>query len=147
MAWAKFVVLSSLVLGLPVLGLAKFDVDSLALKFQWQHIDPTLPRSSTYCNQKMEEQDMTQGCKPLNTFVHEPLEKVQAVCFQENVICKDGQTNCYWSKCKMHTTDCHLLNPSMYPNCRYQTFQKDRYIIVACQGNPFVPVHYETSEE
>lgn len=100
MAWAKLVVLFSLVLGLPLLGLAQFGVDSLALKFQRHHIDPTLPHSRAYCNLKMEEQDVTQGCKPLNTLVHEPLEKVQAVCLQENVICKDGQTNCYWSKSK-----------------------------------------------
>ncbi|XP_002718087.1 ribonuclease pancreatic [Oryctolagus cuniculus] len=138
-----------LVLGLLMLGLAQsvLDNESPAKKFQRQHIDPKLPLSSTYCNKKMEQQDMTQGCKPLNTFVHEPLKKIQAVCFQEKVTCKDGKTNCYRSTSKMHTTDCSLLDTSKYPDCKYQTVQKERYIILACEGNPFVPVHFDASVE
>ncbi|XP_008052701.1 ribonuclease pancreatic [Carlito syrichta] len=124
--------------------------ESRAMKFQRQHMDSGSSPSSntTYCNEMMRRRNLTQGrCKPVNTFVHEPLEDVQAVCFQGNVNCKNGQTNCYRSSSSMHITDCRLTGSSKYPNCAYRTTRKERHIIVACEGNPYVPVHFDASVE
>ncbi|XP_013364002.1 PREDICTED: ribonuclease pancreatic-like, partial [Chinchilla lanigera] len=87
------------------------DKESSAMRFQRQHVDSgSSPGSNpNYCNEMMKRRNMTQGrCKPVNTFVHQPLADVQAVCFQKNVPCKNGQTNCYQSSSNMHITDCRL---------------------------------------
>uniref|UniRef100_A0A8C9D388 Ribonuclease A-domain domain-containing protein n=1 Tax=Panthera leo TaxID=9689 RepID=A0A8C9D388_PANLE len=98
-----------------------------------------------YCNGLMayvrgrKRRQMTDGrCKPVNTFVHEPLADVQDVCLQGNVTCKNGQPNCHQSFSKMSITDCHLRPGSRYPRCTYETTQKHKYIIVACEGDPYV---------
>ncbi|XP_031218510.1 ribonuclease pancreatic [Mastomys coucha] len=102
--------------------------------------------SPTYCNQMMKRRDMTKGsCKPVNTFVHEPLADVQAICSQENVTCKNGNSNCYKSSSALHITDCRLKGNSKYPNCDYKTSHYQKHIIVACDGNPYVPVHFDAS--
>jgi pancreatic ribonuclease len=121
--------------------------ETSAMKFQRQHMDSDgSPTSSTYCNQMMTRRNMTQSsCKALNTFVHESLADVQAVCFQENVTCKNGQTNCYKSTASMSITECRVTSGSKYPNCDYTTTQKKQHIIVACEGSPYVPVHYDAS--
>ncbi|XP_036054629.1 ribonuclease pancreatic [Onychomys torridus] len=121
--------------------------ETSAMKFKRQHVDSGSPSSSpTYCNQMMQRREMTKGsCKPVNTFVHESLEDIQAVCSQENVKCKNGRTNCYKSRSALHITDCHLTGSSKYPNCQYKTSQQQKHIIVACEGNPFVPVHFDAS--
>nr|XP_005603249.2 ribonuclease pancreatic isoform X1 [Equus caballus] len=140
-------VLVLLVLGCVQLSLGK---ESPAMKFERQHMDSgsTSSSNSTYCNQMMKRRNMTQGwCKPVNTFVHEPLADVQAICLQKNITCKNGQSNCYQSSSSMHITDCRLTSGSKYPNCAYRTSQKERHIIVACEGNPYVPVHFDASVE
>ncbi|EGW13148.1 ribonuclease pancreatic [Cricetulus griseus] len=122
--------------------------ESAAMKFERQHMDSTVATSSspTYCNQMMKRRNMTQGsCKPVNTFVHESLADVHAVCSQENVKCKNGKSNCYKSHSALHITDCRLKGNAKYPNCDYQTSQHQKHIIVACEGNPFVPVHFDAS--
>ncbi|KFO32889.1 Ribonuclease pancreatic [Fukomys damarensis] len=45
----------------------------------------------------------------------------------------------------MHITDCRLTSNSKYPNCSYRTSQMERSIVVACEGNPYVPVHFDAS--
>ncbi|MXQ98046.1 hypothetical protein E5288_WYG020070 [Bos mutus] len=103
--------------------------------------------SSNYCNLMMCCRKMTQGkCKPVNTFVHESLADVKAVCSQKKVTCKNGQTNCYQSKSTMRITDCRETGSSKYPNCAYKTTQVEKHIIVACGGKPSVPVHFDASE-
>ncbi|KAL1781140.1 pancreatic ribonuclease [Sigmodon hispidus] len=119
-----------------------------AMKFERQHMDSdgSSTNSPTYCNQMMKRRSMTEGsCKPVNTFVHEPLADVQAVCSQENVTCKNGRNNCYKSRSALHITDCRLKGSSKYPDCQYQTSQQQKHIIVACEGTPFVPVHFDAS--
>ncbi|ELV13312.1 ribonuclease pancreatic [Tupaia chinensis] len=140
-------VLLLLVLGWVQPSLGK---ESPAKKFLRQHMDSegSSDNTSTYCNQMMTRRNMTKGwCKAVNTFVHESLASVQAVCFQENVTCKNGNTNCYKSTSSMHITDCRLTGSSKYPNCAYRTSQKQRHIIVACEGSPYVPVHFDASVE
>nr|ACT98223.1 pancreatic ribonuclease [Colobus angolensis] len=146
------ILLPVLVLVLLVLGWAQPSLgkESQAEKFQRQHMDSgsSPSSSSTYCNQMMKRRNMTQGwCKPLNTFVHEPLVDVQNVCFQEKVTCKNGQTNCFKSNSRMHITECRLTDGSKYPNCAYRTSSMERHIIVACEGSPYVPVHFDDSVE
>nr|P00680.1 RecName: Full=Ribonuclease pancreatic; AltName: Full=RNase 1; AltName: Full=RNase A [Galea musteloides] len=122
--------------------------ESSAMKFQRQHMDSDgHPDTNTnYCNEMMVRRSMTQGrCKPVNTFVHEPLEAVQAVCSQKNVPCKNGQTNCYQSHSSMRITDCRVTSSSKYPNCSYRMTQAQKSIIVACEGTPSVPVHFDAT--
>ncbi|XP_034354591.1 ribonuclease pancreatic-like [Arvicanthis niloticus] len=148
MGLEKFLVLFPLfvlVLGWVQPSLGK---ESSAAKFKRQHMDPEGSSSSspTYCNQMMKSREMTKGtCKPVNTFVHESLEDVQAVCSQENVTCKNGRSNCYKSRATIQITDCRLKGNSKYPNCDYKTSRVQKHIIVACEGNPSVPVHFDGS--
>ncbi|KAK2506687.1 hypothetical protein MC885_002271 [Smutsia gigantea] len=149
MAQKSVVLLPLLVLALLVLGCV-LGKESPFMKFQRQHMDPgSAPSgSSSYCNQMMRRRNMTQGwCKPVNTFVHEPLEDVEAVCLQGNVTCKNGQPNCHQSRSSMRITDCRLTGGSKYPNCAYRASPKERYIIVACEGKPYLPVHFDASVE
>ncbi|XP_066198925.1 ribonuclease pancreatic [Saccopteryx leptura] len=141
-----------LVLVLLVLGWVQPSLgkESRTKKFQRQHMDPggNASGNSIYCNQMMRRRKMTEGrCKPVNTFVHEPLVDVQAICLQGNITCKNGQPNCHKSNSSMNITDCRLTNGSKYPNCQYKTSSKERQIIVACEGNPYVPVHFDGSVE
>ncbi|KAM5235521.1 ribonuclease pancreatic-like [Ctenodactylus gundi] len=123
--------------------------ESPAQKFQRQHMDSgSSPRKgSPYCNKMMKARKMTQhSCKSFNSFIHEPLKAVQAVCSQNNIRCKDRKhNNCYKSKSQMSITDCQLEGSSKYPKCSYKTFPKKKHIIVACTGKPKVPVHYDGS--
>nr|P04060.1 RecName: Full=Ribonuclease pancreatic; AltName: Full=RNase 1; AltName: Full=RNase A [Hystrix cristata] len=122
--------------------------ESSAMKFERQHMDSSGSPSSNsnYCNEMMRRRNMTQDrCKPVNTFVHEPLADVRAVCFQKNVACKNGQTNCYQSNSLMHITDCRVTGSSKYPDCSYGMSQLERSIVVACEGSPYVPVHFDAS--
>nr|Q9WTT5.1 RecName: Full=Ribonuclease pancreatic; AltName: Full=RNase 1; AltName: Full=RNase A; Flags: Precursor [Acomys cahirinus]CAB41464.1 pancreatic ribonuclease [Acomys cahirinus] len=119
-----------------------------AMKFERQHMDSAGSSSSspTYCNQMMKRREMTKGsCKRVNTFVHEPLADVQAVCSQKNVTCKNGKKNCYKSRSALTITDCRLKGNSKYPDCDYQTSHQQKHIIVACEGSPYVPVHFDAS--
>uniref|UniRef100_A0A8C2RRH1 Ribonuclease A-domain domain-containing protein n=1 Tax=Capra hircus TaxID=9925 RepID=A0A8C2RRH1_CAPHI len=78
--------------------------------------------NSNYCNLMMKRRRMTHGrCKPVNTFVHESLDDVKAVCSQKNITCKNGQPNCYQSNSTMNITDCRETGSSKYPNCAYKT--------------------------
>uniref|UniRef100_A0A673TRP8 Ribonuclease A family member 1, pancreatic n=1 Tax=Suricata suricatta TaxID=37032 RepID=A0A673TRP8_SURSU len=144
-----FILFPLLVLVLLVLGCVQTSLgkESRVMKFQRQHMDSdTTSSSPNYCNEMMKRRNMTDGwCKPVNTFVHEPLADVQAVCLQGNVTCKNGQPNCHQSVSKMNITDCRLKRGSKYPRCTYQTAQKEKYIIVACEGDPYVPVHFDNS--
>lgn len=132
--------------------------ESPDMRFQRQHMDPggLSNRSPTYCNTMMRRRGMANGwCKEKNTFVHEPLADVQAVCFQENVPCRNGRNNCYKSRSPMHITECNLKPTYRHvihcdPNggsrdrkCDYLTSHYQKHIIVACEGNPYVPVHLD----
>nr|Q8VD83.2 RecName: Full=Ribonuclease pancreatic; AltName: Full=RNase 1; AltName: Full=RNase A; Flags: Precursor [Sundamys muelleri] len=117
-------------------------------KFKRQHMDTegSSKSSPTYCNQMRSPQEMTKGsCKPVNTFLHEPLEDVQAICSQDKVTCKDGKSNCHKSSSTLHITDCCLKGSSNYPKCNYTTTESQKHIIIACDGNPYVPVHFDAS--
>lgn len=136
-----------LVLVLLVLGWVQPSLgkESRAEKFRRQHMDSDNSRSDpNYCNQMMRSRGMTKEfCKPVNTFIHESAVDVQAVCLQGNVTCKNGQPNCHRSSSSMNVTDCRLTSGSKHPECVYQTSQKKRHIIVACEGKPYVPVHFD----
>nr|Q8VD91.1 RecName: Full=Ribonuclease pancreatic alpha-type; AltName: Full=RNase 1 gamma; Flags: Precursor [Rattus fuscipes]CAC86437.1 pancreatic ribonuclease alpha [Rattus fuscipes] len=143
----SFILFSLLVL---VLGWVQPSLgrESSADKFKRQHMDTegSSKSSPTYCNQMMKRRDMTNGsCKPVNTFVHEPLEDVQAICSQGQVTCKNGKSNCYKSSSTLHITDCRLKGSSKYPNCDYTTTDSQKQLIIACDGNPYVPVHLDDS--
>nr|AHI58743.1 pancreatic ribonuclease [Enhydra lutris] len=144
-----FILFLPLVLVLLVLGcvqpfLAK---ESQAEKFLQQHMDPdTSTVTSSYCNEMMKHRNRTVGfCKPVITFIHQPLPDVQVICFQGNVRCKNGQSNCHQSSSKMRITDCRLKKGSKYPKCDYKTQQLQKSIIVACECVQYETVHFDGS--
>nr|AGF41079.1 RNase1 beta1 [Tadarida brasiliensis] len=148
MAQEKSLILFSvLALVLLVLGLVQPSLgqETPAERFQRQHMDSdgNPNNNPNYCNQMMRRRRMTEGrCKPVNTFVHEPLVDVRAICIQPNIRCRNGQNNCHKSRSSMRVTDCRLKNGSRYPNCAYHTSPAKRQITVACDGNR-VPVHFD----
>ncbi|XP_032774083.1 ribonuclease pancreatic delta-type [Rattus rattus] len=117
--------------------------------FKRQHMDPGSPPNSrpTYCNQMMKRRGMTKGsCKRVNTFLHESWAKVQAICSQRQMTCKtSSKKNCHKSSSPLHITECRLKGSSKYPKCDYTTTNSQKHIIIACEGNPLVPVHYDAS--
>ncbi|OWK09486.1 hypothetical protein Celaphus_00006495 [Cervus elaphus hippelaphus] len=140
MALKSLVLLSVLVLVLLLLVRVQPSLgkESAAAKFRRQHMDAGSSSSgnANYCNQMMKRRRMTHGrCKPVNTFVHESLDNVKAVCSQKNITCKNGQPNCYQSNSTMNITDCRETGSSKYPNCAYKTSQKQKYITVASCTN------------
>ena len=148
MAPKSLVLLSLLVLVLLVWVQPSLGKESAAAKFRRQHMDSGSSSSgnSNYCNLMMKRRRMTHGrCKPVNTFVHESLDDVKAVCSQKKVACKNGQINCYQSNSAMRITDCRQTGSSKYPNCAYKTTRAEKRIIVACEGKPCVSVHFDAS--
>ncbi|KAM5235253.1 ribonuclease pancreatic-like [Ctenodactylus gundi] len=148
--WKSLILCPVLLLVLLELGWVQPSLgkETSAQKFLRQHVDSggSPSSGSSYCDQMMRARNMTQSrCKPLNTFVHEPLADVQAVCSQKNVPCKNGNSNCYQSNSNMHITECRLTGSSKYPTCLYNTVQREKRIVVACEGSPYVPVHYDAS--
>ncbi|XP_049624947.1 ribonuclease pancreatic-like [Suncus etruscus] len=122
--------------------------ESRAMRFRRQHIDSDNPcaGSITYCDVMMRRQNMTQGaCKPLNTFVHASIPVVDAVCNNNFTACANGQRVCHQSSSRMILTDCVLKSRSVYPNCTYWTNPAIKNILVVCDGNPYVPVHFDSS--
>ncbi|XP_059036995.1 ribonuclease pancreatic-like [Mustela lutreola] len=144
-----FILFLPLVLVLLVLGYVQPSLakETQAEKFLRQHMDPdTSTVTASYCNKMMKHRNIMVGdCKLVNTFIHEPLPDVQAVCFQGNVPCKNTKPNCHKSSSKMRITDCHLKKEAKYPKCEYETQQLRKSIIVTCEGNPYVPVHFNGS--
>nr|XP_031528841.1 ribonuclease pancreatic [Vicugna pacos] len=120
--------------------------ESAAERFERQHMDSgNSPGNNTnYCNQMMKRRNMTLvRCKPVNTFIHESLEDVQAICSEKNITCKNGKYNCHQSNSTMNITDCRQTGSSRYPNCVYTTKELQKHIIIACEGNVSVPVHFD----
>uniref|UniRef100_A0A4X2LPU8 Ribonuclease A-domain domain-containing protein n=1 Tax=Vombatus ursinus TaxID=29139 RepID=A0A4X2LPU8_VOMUR len=115
-------------------------------KFQRQHMDPEhlTTNNTQYCNLMMKARNMTKGiCKPVNTFIHEPKEIVDAVCQEANITCKNGQPNCHQSSLPLNLTHCRQTGASKYPNCQYRASYLTKQIIVACEGKVYVPVHFD----
>ncbi|XP_068953578.1 ribonuclease pancreatic-like [Petaurus breviceps papuanus] len=135
-------------LGLLLVGLAQLSAgkESAAKKFQRQHMDTEhlTANNSNYCNLMMKSRKMTTDrCKPVNTFIHEPKEVVDAVCQETNISCKNGQPNCHQSSLPLTLTNCRQTGSSKYPNCQYKASYHISHIIVACEGEVYVPVHFD----
>ncbi|XP_004694601.1 PREDICTED: ribonuclease pancreatic-like [Condylura cristata] len=137
MALKTLVLFSLLVLGPLVMVRSQTPA---AQRFKKNHIDHRDgPFSDNYCNKIMQERKLLN--KPFNTFVHESLEAIQAVCHERN-FCRNGKNNCYESKRKMSITECNLK--SRHPP-EYQTINRKAFIIIGCAGNPLMPVHFDCS--
>lgn len=120
--------------------------ESGAMRFIRQHIDSQFPSASntTYCDVMMVRRNMTQGaCKLVNTFVHASIPVVNAVCNNNFTACTNGSNICHRSTSPMILTTCVLKRGSVYPNCAYWTNPVVQYIVVICQGKPYVPVHFD----
>ncbi|XP_037358860.1 ribonuclease pancreatic-like [Talpa occidentalis] len=111
-------------------------------KFENDHMDPgNGPFGPNYCKKEMKSRNISG--KQCNTFVHEPMEAVQAVCLEPNITCKNGRDNCHKSRSPMSITECFRKKG----RSSYKAINEKRYIIIACKGNPLLPVHYDGSEE
>ncbi|XP_049624948.1 ribonuclease pancreatic-like [Suncus etruscus] len=117
-----------------------------AMRFIREHIDPQVPFTSntTYCDVMMVLRNMTRGaCKEVNNFVHTSLPEVNAVCHNDFTKCANGSRVCHQSSSPMILTHCVLKRSSKYPNCTYWSNPIAKYIVVICDGNPYVPVHFD----
>ncbi|XP_036303426.1 ribonuclease K3 [Pipistrellus kuhlii] len=114
--------------------------------FEIEHIQP----NPLQCNKAMSNVNKyTKTCKPLNTFLHDSLEKVTATCKEKKTKCKNGQHNCHQSANPVSLTNCSLAG-GKYPNCSYKDFPQTKFYIIACDPPkktdpqyPLVPVHLD----
>ncbi|XP_037357815.1 ribonuclease pancreatic-like [Talpa occidentalis] len=143
MALKSLVLFSLLVLVLLVLEGAQASQlrESEVEKFKRQHVDPGNGLfDSNYGDQMMKHQNILD--KEFNTFVHQPLVSVQAICRESNILCKQGQKNCHKSRSPMSITDYNKKQGTH----NYNAINKMRHITIACNSKR-EPVHYEGSEK
>ncbi|XP_059562315.1 ribonuclease 4-like [Myotis daubentonii] len=112
-------------------------------RFLRQHVDPTVTGGDVkYCNLMMQRRRMTQfRCKQFNTFIHEDIWNIRSICSTTNIQCKNGKMNCHEGV--VSVTDCRDTGSSPAPNCRYGARASTRRVVIACEGNPPVPVHFD----
>ncbi|XP_037357700.1 ribonuclease pancreatic-like [Talpa occidentalis] len=139
MALKSLVLFSLLVLVLLVLEGAQA---ASVQDFQRKHLDPRIgPFSRNYCTQMMRNRKLSG--RVFNTFVHQTLAAVQAVCREPNIPCKNTKNNCHRSPYRMRITDCILTRHR--PIITYTSRHRSAYIVVACFGKPPMPVHFDGS--
>ncbi|XP_057580843.1 ribonuclease 4 [Hippopotamus amphibius kiboko] len=112
-------------------------------RFLRQHVDADETGGDDgYCNVMMQRRKMTsRQCKGFNTFIHEDLGNILSICSTTNIQCKNGQMNCHEGVVRV--TDCRQTGSSRAPNCRYRARASTRRVVIACDGNPEVPVHFD----
>ncbi|XP_046510598.1 ribonuclease 4 isoform X1 [Equus asinus] len=136
-----------LLLLLTMLGLVliqpSYGQDRMYQRFLRQHVDPEVTvGSDAYCNLMMQRRKMTSyQCKRFNTFIHEDIWNIRSICSTTSIQCKNGKMNCHEGVVKV--TDCRETGSSRAPNCRYRAMTSTRRVVVACEGNPEVPVHFD----
>nr|XP_003474577.2 ribonuclease 4-like isoform X1 [Cavia porcellus] len=134
-----------LLLTLIGLGLVQpsYGQDRMYQRFLRQHVDPQVTGGNDYyCNLMMQRRRMTSPrCKPFNSFIHEDIWNIRSICSTSNVECKNGLMNCHTGVVKV--TDCRETGNSRAPNCRYRAMARTRQVVVACEGSPEVPVHFD----
>ncbi|KAM8780454.1 ribonuclease 4-like [Rhynchonycteris naso] len=138
LAWLLLLTLLSLELVQPSYG-----QPPMYQRFLRQHMDPVKTvNNNSYCNVMMQRRRMTANhCKHFNTFIHENIWNIRSICSTPPIQCKNGQMNCHQGL--VSVTDCKETGSSRFPNCRYQPRASPRLIVIACQGNPPVPVHFD----
>ncbi|XP_059562121.1 ribonuclease 4-like isoform X2 [Myotis daubentonii] len=113
-------------------------------RFQRQHVDPIGPGGTNlYCNTMMQTRGMTRPtCKQFNTFIHENIGTINNICNTTNIQCRNGRMNCHAGVVRV--TDCRNTGGFPPNNCQYQATAITRRVVIACQGNPLVPVHLDS---
>nr|XP_042140740.1 ribonuclease 4 [Peromyscus maniculatus bairdii]XP_042140741.1 ribonuclease 4 [Peromyscus maniculatus bairdii]XP_042140742.1 ribonuclease 4 [Peromyscus maniculatus bairdii] len=139
-SWFLLLVLTLLGLGLvqPSSG-----QDRMYQRFLRQHVAPQdTGGDDRYCNVMMQRRKMTAPqCKRFNTFIHEDIWNIRGICSTANIQCKNSNMNCHEGVVKV--TDCRETGGSRAPNCRYRARASTRRVVIACEGNPEVPVHFD----
>ncbi|XP_070262142.1 ribonuclease 4-like [Myotis yumanensis] len=112
-------------------------------RFLREHVDSTgKGGTDLYCNTMMERRGMTRPrCKQFNTFIHDNIGTINNICNAPNIRCKNGNNNCHAGVVRV--TDCRLTARSPQ-NCRYGARASSRRVVIACEGNPLVPVHLDS---
>ncbi|XP_004865050.1 ribonuclease 4 isoform X1 [Heterocephalus glaber] len=136
-----------LLLLLTLLGLGlvqpSYGQDRMYQRFLRQHVDPQeTGGDDSYCHVMMQRRKMTSPkCKPFNSFIHEDIWNIRSICSTTNIQCKNNQMNCHEGVMKV--TDCRQTGNSKAPNCRYRARARTRRVVIACEGYPPVPVHFD----
>nr|CDG32125.1 TPA: ribonuclease A B5 [Myotis lucifugus] len=112
-------------------------------RFLRQHVDfPATGGTNLYCNTMMQRRGMTTpSCKQFNTFIHEDNSTIDSICITRNILCKNGMMNCHAGV--VNVTDCRDTGRTRPPNCSYQGRASTRRVVIACNGNPPLPVHLD----
>ncbi|XP_076983429.1 ribonuclease 4 [Tamandua tetradactyla] len=112
-------------------------------RFLRQHVDSQGKGGTVrYCNYMMQKRRMTvPQCKHVNTFIHEDIWDIHNICNNPSTRCNNGMMNCHVGVAKV--TDCRETGGSTTQNCRYRATSSTRQIVIACDSNPAVPVHFD----
>lgn len=140
-----FSLLLLLLLTLLELGLSSYgDENRMYQRFVQQHVDSKVAnRNESYCDLLMQRRKMTSRyCRYFNTFIHEDIWKVINICSTTKIRCRNGEMNCHESV--VNATDCRLIAGFKAPDCRYWAMTGTRRVVIACEGNPGLPVHFSS---
>ncbi|XP_008158729.2 ribonuclease 4 [Eptesicus fuscus] len=115
---------------------------SMYQQFLRQHVDSEeTGGTDLYCNTIMQTWGMTRPtCKQFNTFIQADIGAINNICRNLNIQCKNGKMNCH--KGVVRVIDCRLTTGSP-GNCRYEGRGSSRNVVIACDGKPPVPVHFD----
>ncbi|XP_019574040.2 ribonuclease 4 [Rhinolophus sinicus] len=138
-----FSLLLLLLLTLLVLVQPSYGQSRMYKRFLRQHVDPSVTGGNdAYCNLMMQRRKMTMyNCKQFNTFIHENIWNIHSICSTTSILCKNGNMNCHEGV--VNVTDCKDTGSSRAPKCRYRAVARTRRVVIACEGDPEVPVHLD----
>ncbi|XP_014310202.1 ribonuclease 4 [Myotis lucifugus] len=116
--------------------------ETMHQRFLREHVDSNWTGGNNwYCNTMMQRRGMTRPrCKQLNTFIHADIGTIKNICRTPNIRCKNGRMNCHGRHVRV--TECSLTASSQR-KCSYQGRGRSRRVVIACQGNPPVPVRFD----
>lgn len=128
-------------------------------RFLRQHVDSEEKGGTDwYCNKMMQTRGMTlPDCKKLNTFIHEDIGTINNICSTPNIQCKNRKMNCHAgvvrvTECALirrpkdpYCSDRVIMGGNQPPKCDYKATASTRPVVIACEGNPLVPVHFDRS--
>uniref|UniRef100_A0A7M4F2S2 Ribonuclease A family member 4 n=1 Tax=Crocodylus porosus TaxID=8502 RepID=A0A7M4F2S2_CROPO len=108
-------------------------------QFVSRHVDQpktNAPNNNAYCNRLMQSRGLT--CKLTNTFIHNPLNEVKAICTHGGTRFRN---NLFDSNRSFTLTVCRLVSRGRRRRCAYRGTSQTRRIRVACTNQ--MPVHFE----
>ncbi|XP_031218508.1 angiogenin-like [Mastomys coucha] len=125
------------VLGLVVTLPTLAQDDSRYKKFLTQHYDAKAKgRDDRYYERTMKERQLTSPCKEVNTFIHDTMNNIKAICGRDG---SPYNEDLRISNASFQVTTCTHHGGSSRPPCRYRASKGSRRIVIACEKG--FPIH------